>query len=222
MCGDEIDAYTSNSQERGSSAHSVPLLYRVRYVKETIAILDQAKQLSGGQVFVVNWIAGVVHAQLPGFLHQEKPAQVELTWCAENADKAPQAGWSREAYYGLGKLALARGHQAKAKDYLRQSGYKDFNSPITLIGAFSEDVASGGTFAPQHIAEVVPGRVYVLTGFEFTEYYFVVSDDGRELIGIDAGTLPDSAKAALEALRAYAPGLPQPTAIFIRPSRGPR
>jgi len=48
----------------------VPLLYRVRYVKETIAILDQAKQLSGGQVFVVNWIAGVVHAQLPGFLHQ--------------------------------------------------------------------------------------------------------------------------------------------------------
>ncbi|MBA0083931.1 MAG: hypothetical protein HRJ53_02950 [Acidobacteria bacterium Pan2503] len=90
-----------------------------------------------------------------------------MTWCVENADKAPQAGWSREAYYGLGKLALARGDQAKAKDYLRQGGYKDFNSPITLIGAFSEDVASGGTFAPQHIAEVVPGRVHVLTGFEF-------------------------------------------------------
>jgi len=28
----------------------------------------------------------------------------------------------------------------------------------------------------------------VLTGFEFTECYFVVSDDRRELIGIDAGT----------------------------------
>ena len=200
---------------RAQHAHSVPLLHRVSYVKETIAILDQAKQLSGGQVFVVNWIEGVVRAQLPGFFHQEKPAQDELTWCVENADKAPQAGWLREAYYGLGKLALARGDQAKAKDYLRQSGYKDFNSPITLIGAFSEDVASGGTFAPRRIAEVVPGRVYVLTGFEFTEYYFVVSDDGRELIGIDAGTRPDSAKAALEALRAYAPGLPQPTTIFI-------
>ena len=200
---------------RAQHAHSVPLLHRVSYVKETIAILDQAKQLSGGQVFVVNWIEGVVRAQLPHFFHQEKPAQDELTWCVENADKAPQAGWLREAYYGLGKLALARGDQAKAKDYLRQSGYKDFNSPITLIGAFSEDVASGGTFAPRRIAEVVPGRVYVLTGFEFTEYYFVVSDDGRELIGIDAGTRPDSAKAALEALRAYAPGLPQPTTIFI-------
>ena len=57
--------------------------------------------------------------------------------------------------------------------------------------------------------------MYVLTGFEFTEYYFVVSDDGRELIGIDAGTRPDSAQAAYEALRAYAPNLPELTTIFI-------
>jgi glyoxylase-like metal-dependent hydrolase (beta-lactamase superfamily II) len=200
---------------RAQHAHSVPLLHRVSYVKETVAILDQAKQLSGGQVFVVNWIAGVVHAQLPGFFHQDKAAQDELNWCIENADKAPEAGWLREAYYNLGKLARARGEQAKAQDYLRQSGYKDFNSPVTLIGALSEDVASGATMAARRIAEVVPGRVYVLSGFEFTEYYFVVSDDGRELIGIDAGTRPDSAKAAYEALRAYAPGLPPLTTIFI-------
>ena len=200
---------------RAQNAHSVPLLRRVGYVKETIAILDQAKQLSGGQIFVVNWIAGVVHAQLPGFFHQDKPAQNELAWCIEHADKAPDAGWLREAYYNLGKLAHAGGEQAKAQEYLRRSGYKDFNSPVTLIGPFSEDVASGHTFASRRIAEVVPGRVYVLSGFEFTEYYFVVSDDGRELIGIDAGTRPDSAKAAYEALRAYAPGLPPLTTIFI-------
>ena len=200
---------------RAQNAHSVPLLRRVGYVKETISILDQAKQLSGGQVFVVNWIAGVVHAQLPRFFHEDKVAQDELTWCVQNADKAPQAGWLREAYYNLGKLALTRGEQAKAQDYLRQSGYKDFNTPVTLIGAFSEDVASGGTFAARRIAEVVPGRVYALSGFEFTEYYFVVSDDGHELIGIDAGTRPDSAKVAYEALLAYAPGLPPLTTIFI-------
>jgi glyoxylase-like metal-dependent hydrolase (beta-lactamase superfamily II) len=200
---------------RAQNAHSVPLLRRVGYVKETIAILDQAKQLSGGQIFVVNWIAGVVHAQLPGFFHQDKVAQDELAWCLENADKAPQSGWLREAYYNLGKLARARGEQAKAQDYLRQSGYKDFNSPVTLNGPFSEDEASGHTFVPRRIAEVVPGRVYVLSGFEFTEYYFVVSDDGRELIGIDAGTRPDSAKVAYEALRAYAPGLPPLTTFFI-------
>jgi glyoxylase-like metal-dependent hydrolase (beta-lactamase superfamily II) len=200
---------------RAQHAHTVPLLHRVGYVKETIAILDQAKQLSGGQIFVVNWIAGVVHAQLPGFFHQDKVAQDELTWCIENSGRAPEAGWLREAYYNLGKLARARGDQAKAQDYLRQSSYKDFNRPVTLTSPLSEDVASGATFAPRRIAEAVPGRVYVLTGFEFTEYYFVVSDDGRELIGIDAGTRPDSAKTAYEALRAYAPELPPLTTIFI-------
>src|SRR5216683_4143783 len=51
---------------RAQHASSVSLLHRVGYVKETIAILGQAKQLSGGQVFVVNWIAGIVHTELPG------------------------------------------------------------------------------------------------------------------------------------------------------------
>ena len=200
---------------RAQHAPSVSLLHRVGYVKETITILEQATQLSGGHVFVVNWIAGIVYSQLPGFFHQGQAAQDELMWCVKNGDQAPNAGWLREVYYRLGKLALARGEQAKAQDYLKRSGYQDFNSPITLITPFSEDIMSGHTFAPRRIAEIVPGRVYVLTGFEFTEYYFVVSDDGRELIGIDAGTRPDSARAAYEALRAYAPNLPQLTTIFI-------
>ncbi len=200
---------------RAQHAPAVSLLHRAGYVKDTIAMLEQAKQLSGGRIFVVNWIAGVVDAQLPGFFHRGKAAQNELTWCAENIEKAPQAGWLREVYYHLGKLALADGEQAKAQDYLRRSGYKDFNRPITLTTPFSEDVLSGHAFSPRRIAEIVPGRVYVLSGFEFTEYYFVVSDDGRELIGIDAGTRPDSAKAAYEALRAYAPDLPELTTVFI-------
>jgi glyoxylase-like metal-dependent hydrolase (beta-lactamase superfamily II) len=200
---------------RAQHASSVSLLHRVGYVKETIAILEQAKQLSGGKIFVVNWIAGVVHTELPGVFHQRKAAEAELAWCVENADTAPHAGWLREVYYHLGKLALAEGEQAQARDYLRRSGYKDFERPITLITPFSEEVASGHAFAPRRISEIMPGRIYALSGFEFTEYYFVVSDDRRELIGIDAGTRPDSAKAAYEALRAYAPNLPELTTIFI-------
>jgi glyoxylase-like metal-dependent hydrolase (beta-lactamase superfamily II) len=200
---------------RAQHASQVPLLHRIGYVKDTIATLEQAKQLSGGQVFVVNWISGIVHAQLPGYFHQKNASRDELAWCVANADKAPHAGWLREVYYYLGKLALADGEQVKAQDYLRLSGYRDFNRPIMLITPFSEQVASGHAFSPRRIAEIVPGRVYALSGFEFTEYYFVVSDDGRELIGIDAGTRPDSAKAAYEALRAYAPNLPELTTVFI-------
>src|SRR5258708_7857771 len=79
---------------RAQHAPAVSLLHRVGYVKDIIAILEQAKQLSGGQVFVVNWITGIVHAQLPSRFHQKNAAQDELAWCVANADKAPHAGWS--------------------------------------------------------------------------------------------------------------------------------
>src|SRR5262249_3410969 len=39
---------------RAQDASHVPLLKRYGYVKDTIATLDEAKRLSGGQVFVVN------------------------------------------------------------------------------------------------------------------------------------------------------------------------
>ncbi len=200
---------------RAQHARSVSLWHRIGYVKDTIAMLEKAKQLSGGQVFVVNWIAGLVYTELPGFFHQRSAAKAELTWCLDNAGKAPHEGWLREVYYHLGKLALADGDKAKGEDYLHASGYESFDRPITLITPFSEDALSGHAFAPRRIAEIVPGRVYALSGFEFTEYYFVVSDDGRQLIGIDAGTRADSAKVAYEALRAYAPNLPELTTIFV-------
>ena len=163
---------------RAQNASRVPLVKRYGYVNDTIATLDQAKQLSGGQVFVVNWIAGVVHAELPDFFHQRKAAQDELTWCAEHPDKAPHSAWLREVYYHLGRLALKDGDTAQAQQYLRRSGYPDFDNPITLATPFSEERVAGHAFAPRRIREIVPGRVYVLTGFEFTEYYFVVSKDG--------------------------------------------
>jgi len=200
---------------RAQHASQVPLLKRYGYVKETIAILDQAKQLSGGDVFLVNWVAGVVRTELPGFFGQRKTAQAELAWCVEHADKAPHPAWLREVYYHLGKLALNDGDNAKAQDYLRHSGYSDFDRPITLATPFSEDKAAGHAFAPRRITEIVPHRVYALSGFEFTEYYFVVSKDGHELIAIDAGTRPDFAKGAYEALQTFAPGLPPLTTVFV-------
>jgi glyoxylase-like metal-dependent hydrolase (beta-lactamase superfamily II) len=196
-------------------ASAVPLLRRYGYVKDTIATLDQAKQFSGGQVFVVNWISGIVHTELPSFFGQRKVAQEELVWCLEHADKAPHPGWLREVFYHLGKLALNDGDTAKAQEYLHRSGYTDFDHPITLATPFSEERNLGHAFAPRRITEIVPGRVYALTGFEFTEYYFVVSKDRNQLIGIDAGTRPDFAKGAYEALQAFAPGVPPLTTVFV-------
>src|SRR5215468_5721134 len=200
---------------RAQNAPGIPLWQRIGYVKDTIALLGEARKLSGGQVYVVNWIAGVVYARLPGFFGQGSAAREQLSWCAANAERAPHAGWSREVYRQLALFALADGEQAKAEDYRRRSGGADLHNPILLITPFSEESSTGHAFAPRQITEIVPHRVYALSGFEFTEYYFVVSDDGHELIGIDAGTRPDSAKAAYEALRAHAPGLPPLTTILV-------
>src|SRR5215467_6219841 len=200
---------------RAQNAPNVPIWQRIGYVNDTIALLGEARRLSGGQVYVLNWIAGVVYARLPGFFGQGGAAREQLSWCAANAERAPHVAWSREVYRQLALFALADGDQAKAEDYRRRSGYVDLHSPILLITPFSEESSTGHSFAPQRITEIVPHRVYALSGFEFTEYYFVVSEDGRELIGIDAGTRPDAAKAAYEALRAHAPGLPPLTTVLI-------
>jgi glyoxylase-like metal-dependent hydrolase (beta-lactamase superfamily II) len=200
---------------RAGHANEVFLLKRIGWVNETIDILNRAKRLSGGQVFVVRWMSGVVYAQLPGFFDQREAALADLTWCVENVDKAPHAGWLREVYYQLATLHRNDGDTARAREYLRLSGYPDFDKPITLTTPSAKDLATGHTFSPKQITEIVPGKVYGLSGFEFTEYYFVVSEDGSELIGIDAGTRPDSAKAAYEALQAYAPELPELTTVLV-------
>ena len=200
---------------RAGHANEVQFFYRIGWVRETIEVLEEAKRLSGEQIFPVRWISGVVYAQLPGIFNQRKAALADLTWCVENAETAPHAGWLREVYYRLATLHRGDGRTAEAQDYLRLSGYADFEHPITLTTPFAEDLAAGHTFSPKRIAEIVPGKVYALSGYEFTEYYFVVSDDGRELISIDAGTRPDSAKTAYEALRAYAPRLPELTTVLI-------
>jgi glyoxylase-like metal-dependent hydrolase (beta-lactamase superfamily II) len=200
---------------RAQHASSVPLLRRIGYVYETVGMLDRAKQLSGGRIFVVNWISGVVRAQLPGFFRQKQTALDDLKWCEANISEAPHIGWLREVDFHLGKLALADGDRVTAQEDLRKSGYKSFDKAVVLITAFSGDNSSGYTFDQRRVKEVIPGRVYALSGFGFTDFYFVVSDDRRELIAIDAGARADSAQSAYEALHAYAPGLPELTTVFF-------
>ncbi len=200
---------------RAQHAGEVSLFHRFGYVNDTVAMLDRARKLTGGRAFVVNWTAAIIDAQLPALFDRRQKAREELDWCMSHASEAPHAGWLREIYRQEARLAQADGKQAMAQAYLKRSGYGDINLPITLLTPFAEEIDTGHRFSPSQIREVVPHRVYALSGFEFTEYYFVVSDDGRELIGIDAGTRPDSARTAYEALRTYAHGLPPLTTIFI-------
>jgi glyoxylase-like metal-dependent hydrolase (beta-lactamase superfamily II) len=200
---------------RAGHASEVFLLRRYGWVKDTIGILEDAREKSGGNVYIVRWISGMVYAQLPGVFGKRQSAKDDLDWCLQNMDKAPHPGWAREVYFSLAKMAKEDGDAPKAREFLRLSGFRDFDKPVTVTAPNSVERATGHAFSARRIVEVVPKKVYALSGFEFTEYYFVVSEDGRELIGIDAGTRPDSAQAAYGALRAYAPGLPELTTILV-------
>lgn len=199
---------------RAGAAGQIPLLHRIAWVRETIAMLDQAEKLSGGNVFVVRWISGVVRSQLPGRFRQKAKAYEDLDWCLANAAKAPDDGWIRAAAFRLAVLHREDGDSGKAWKFLTVSGASSFDSPVTL-SPYTEDPATGHAFTARGVREIVPGRVYQVSGYDFGELYFVVSRDGRELVAIDAGTRPDSARAAYEALLASAPKLPALTTVFV-------
>jgi glyoxylase-like metal-dependent hydrolase (beta-lactamase superfamily II) len=201
---------------RAQHANNVFVLRRIGWVKETIAILDDAMRLSGGKIFVVRWIRGNVFAQLPALFGKQETAFDDLSWCEANPSAAPHPGWIREVYFQLGRLQRdLKRDNAAAASYLTRSGFKTFEKSEILTTPFSNNEQTGHTFSPRTIRDIVPGRIFVLSGFEFTEYYFIVSADGSQLIGIDAGTRPDAAQAAFEALQAARPGLPPLKTIFV-------
>lgn len=121
----------------------------------------------------------------------------------------------REVYRQLAGLYQSEGRTADAARFLEASGYDDIGAPLVLITNQSADPSSGSTFHPRRFKEIVPGRIFSLSGIEFTEHYFVVSDDGKRLIAIDTGTRPDTTEAALTFLREQVPNLPPVTTVFI-------
>jgi glyoxylase-like metal-dependent hydrolase (beta-lactamase superfamily II) len=201
---------------RAGHANDVFVLKRIGWVHDTTALLDDAKRLSTGrQMFVSRWMSGVVRAQLPAFFSQRDIAIADLQWCVDNAALAPHRDWLREVYAKLSDVYRARGDAAQATRYHALSGYATETRPAIFTTPFGTGTSVGSTFAPQAIREVVKDSVYALSGFEFTEYYFVISADRRELIAIDAGTRPDSARAAHEALKAAVPSLPPVTTVLV-------
>ncbi|HSB21977.1 MAG TPA: MBL fold metallo-hydrolase [Burkholderiaceae bacterium] len=201
---------------RAGHANDVPLLERIGWVRDTLVLLDDAKRLSAGrQMFVSRWMSGVVRAQIPAFLGQREAALADLRWCVDHADLAPHRDWLREVHARLSDVHRAGGDAAHAARELALSGYETESRPAIFTTPFGVSASAGGTFAPPAIREVVKDTVYALSGFEFTEFYFVISADRRELIAIDAGTRPDSARAAYEALKAAVPSLPPLTTVFV-------
>ncbi len=206
---------TAIASLRAGQAKEVALFRRYGWVRETLAMLDQAKRLTHDQGFTTRWMSGLVRAQLPGWFGERDTALTDLNWCLAHADKAPHPGWLREVHFHLAALMRQLGNLQDAQRQQVLSGYATTVKPAIFTTPFSGGAGNGHQFSARALREVVAGTVYLVSGFEFSEYYFVVSANRRELIAIDAGTRPDAAREALEALRAWRPWLPPLTTVFV-------
>lgn len=201
---------------RATHAERVPLVKRIPWVLKSFQILEEARRLTGGADPVVRWAAGQIYAQVPRFFGKKKQAYADLNWLADRPETEPVFGFYREVYRQLAKLHDSDGRKDIAASYWRRSGFDRYQPKAMLMGWFTATRDAGATMAPEPVLEeIVPGRVFALYGFGYSDIYFVLSDDGRELLAVDAGTQPSSLKAAHEFLLARHPGLPQVTKVFI-------
>ena len=200
---------------RATYADKVFFIKRIGWVNQTIELLETARELTNNEDFIVRWSNGVVYAQLPGFFDRKEVAFKDLNWLIENSAQAPVPGFLREVYFQLAHLHHKENNEAEAQKYLGLSGYDSFDKNVIMITSWAVERQKGVTFHPRRMREIIPGKVYNLSGIEFTEYNFIVSEDGKELISIDMGTRPDAAQAAYEYLREQVGELPELTTVFM-------
>lgn len=201
---------------RATYAEQVPLTSRIGWVNDTFDMLEEASRLTDNKNPIVHWASGLIYAQVPFFFFKKDAAYAELNWLADRPETEPLSGFYREVYHHLARLHAKDGHTKLAEQFLKKSGYEDYEPKSMFMGWFTSSRDKGASMAGvQALKEVVPGRVFALYGFGFSDVYFVVSKDGNELIAIDAGTQPTSLQAAHEFLMARHPDLPPITTAII-------
>ena len=200
---------------RATHADRVALPRRIQWVLETFRHLEEARRLTDGNHPIVRWAAGQIYAQVPWFFFKKRQAYADLTWLAERPETAPVFGFYREVHRQLARLNAANENCDAAEQAWIKTGF-GANDPKAMFMGWFTSTPDGATMSPQPVLhEIVPGRVFALFGFGFSDVYFVLSDDWQELIAIDAGTQPRSLQAAHEFLLAHHPDLPKISTALI-------
>ncbi len=200
---------------RATYAEQVSPLRQLSWMWDTFDILEESARLAENNP-LVHWSAGIIYAQVPWFFGKREEALEELLWLAERPELEPNPGFYREVYHYLSRLYADKGVVELSDKYLQMSGYDVYEPSTLFMGWFATTRANGLLFSPSPwIEEIVPGRVFAVRGFGFSDLHFVVTENGRELISIDAGTQPYSMEKGYQFLKKHYPDLPELTTVFI-------
>jgi len=215
---DATIAKTAKAVLRASMANDVFLLKRIPWVNETVRLFDQARTEAPDNL-LNRWLIGTTLAQLPRFVKQFDQAQEDLEWVLARLDEIPRDGLlpgaEREVYFQLARLYHSNDKVEQSERFLKLSGYTGYERTTIVRSQFAADLENGLTMSTPQVIEIVPNRIFAVRGFEMMDFHFVVSDNGTELISIDAGTRPDSAKRAHEALIAAYPNVPAISTVLV-------
>ena len=200
---------------RATYADNIPLMQRIGWVKDSFALIEAALKRTHNNHPIPHWAAGMVYAQVPFFFFKRAEAYKHLTWLADRPDTEPTYGFYREVYRQLALLSQQDKREDAARKWVERAGYTGTALETSLMGWFVTG-PDGTSMAPKPILkEVITGRVFALLGFGFSDIYFVLSDDGQELIAVDAGTSPTTMKEAHQFLLHHHPDLPKITTAIV-------
>jgi glyoxylase-like metal-dependent hydrolase (beta-lactamase superfamily II) len=168
---------------------------RPGWLAEAVRKLDEAVGRSPG---LTTYLRGVTLAELPAALGKAEAAVADLEWVLANREHVPHS-FRRGAYRALAQALWTLGRFDDSQAALASSGYPSLDSDVpTFVTDYWLTARDGFRFAQPRLHELAP-RVFVAQGFDFGDFAFVLTDDG--VVAIDAGTTPEHARAALNALR---------------------
>jgi glyoxylase-like metal-dependent hydrolase (beta-lactamase superfamily II) len=156
---------------------------------------------------IVSWTSGLLNAQLPPPLGNRDVALADLHWVVDTITLTPEREaatfhFLRESYYQLALLYKWTGREREARCYLALSKYDSFEKDILLATLISCST-DGLRPAIKHVTERGRGSVFTVSGYDMSEFNFVISKDRRHLIAIDCGAREDTASGAHNFLGDY-------------------
>lgn len=197
-------------------------LSAAREAKEVTAGLPDYDSQTAKVIAV--WVSGLLNAQLPAPLGDKKLARQDLEWVAATINRTPESQansflYLRECYFQLALLARGAGDTTKAQEYLQLSTYDDFEKPNIILATLFAVDEQGLRDGIKHCLVSGNGSVFTVSGHDMSEFNYCISEDGKELIAIDAGTRWQRSEAAYNYFVGYLRSLgrepPPLTTVFF-------
>jgi glyoxylase-like metal-dependent hydrolase (beta-lactamase superfamily II) len=204
---------------RVSAAKVTPIWRLARILelaRQGLAEAAEAKAVTAGEPdfdrsmskVIARWASGLLNAQLPRPLGDHQQALADLTWVVDTVmatvERQAQAFmFLREAAFNLARLYDEMGDEARSRAFLELSTYRDLETPPILLATLFACGPAGLRDGIKHVMVSGGGHVFTVSGQDMSEFNFVITEDGQELVAIDGGTRWERSQAAWEYFVSY-------------------